>query len=613
MSDAEPLLQQDTQYNTVCSSSTDKTPISCTSSLVTSVCPQALPLKNRRLVCILFIALQCIVNYDSGAISAALDRLAAHDRPGFDLTLTESGLLSSLLYLGLSVASLISAPTLHYVQSKPALVGSLVMNVASNSLFAWAPSKNMLLLSRFLVGMSQAVLVVYTPIWVDEFAPPESCTKWMSLMQAGVPLGVMQGYLVSGLLTAYYPDIDPRYPFRIQVMLLVPIVMLLVLVPKEYLEIFIGDDNESATNSQQPDPDSETEVGRRHSVRTDAIDVWPSKWSNMSTVDHLLHLAHSGVYMCTVLALTSLYFVVTGIQLWVTSYLCKYIEPMYGGFTKSDVVYGFAGISASAPILGVLFGGWFTDRIGGYRGSQGVRDAARLAAMFSILAVACSLPVIWASNMHVIFTLLWGLLFFGGAILPAAVGIIISCVPRETRSFSSAVSNLFYNWLGYFAGPTLSGIVSDYYGGVQWGMWLVLLWSVWGCVFMLLSWAFASRNYMQHLRDKAIQSKAYDEFDFLPTREEVEYEMARERRLSILYPISSGHLGYKTSDRPTNSCLVTPVHGHTIRGDVLEQQEPREVFVYGGSLPMYYGAMNRRELLRDNTNPTPTHLPQPAC
>ncbi|KNC86718.1 hypothetical protein SARC_01138 [Sphaeroforma arctica JP610] len=500
---------------------------------------QSLPVKERALVCALFVVIQCLLNYDSGAIAAALDRLASPEY--FDMTLTESGLLSSLMYLGLSVASLISAPTLHYVQSKHALAASLLLNVSSNALFAWSPSKNALLLSRFLVGCSQAVLVVYTPIWVDEFAPPDRCTQWMSLMQAGVPLGVMQGYLVSGLMTAYMPHIDPRYPFRIQVVLLTPCVFLLMLVPKQYLKIFVTDEAEEL-DRHGPLANSESDISLSRSMRTDAIDVWPSKrHESVSALTHLGRLASSGVYMCTVLALTALYFVVTGIQLWVTTYLMKYILPMYGGFTKSQVVYAFAGTSASAPILGVLCGGWLTDRIGGYRGLKGVRDAARLASMFAILAVVCAVPCIFATTIHMIIALIWGLLFFGGAILPPAVGIIISCVPRETRSFSSAGSNLFYNWLGYFAGPTLSGIVSDYYGGVQWGMWLILLWSVWGGLFMFASWAFASRNYKTYLKRKAAQSTSYDEFDLLPTREEVEYEMARERRLSILYPIPTYH------------------------------------------------------------------------
>lgn len=110
--------------------------------------PQDLPLKLRMLVFAHIILLQILVNYDSGAIAASLENLSAPEFPGFNLSLTESvctatgflrglkgpdriyvaagleislltccstlfryglqGLLSSLVYMGLSVASLIA-------------------------------------------------------------------------------------------------------------------------------------------------------------------------------------------------------------------------------------------------------------------------------------------------------------------------------------------------------------------------------------------------------------------------------------------------------------------------------------------------------------------------
>jgi hypothetical protein len=42
--------------------------------------------------------------------------------------------------------------------------------------------------------------MVYSPVWVDAFAPPHARTKWMSYLQGVVPIGVMTGYaLATGL------------------------------------------------------------------------------------------------------------------------------------------------------------------------------------------------------------------------------------------------------------------------------------------------------------------------------------------------------------------------------------------------------------------------------
>ena len=57
--------------------------------------------------------------------------------------------------------------------------------------------------------------------------------------------------------------------------------------------------------------------------------------------------------------------------------------------------------------------------------------------------------------------LIWFLLFFGGAIVPAAVGICLSAVPPSIRPFSSSVSMVVYNILGHSAGTLLPGLVMD--------------------------------------------------------------------------------------------------------------------------------------------------------
>lgn len=50
--------------------------------------------------------------------------------------------------------------------------------------------------------LSQAVMVIYAPVWVDEFAPAERCTLWMAIVQGGVPMGIMIGYVTAGFMTA---------------------------------------------------------------------------------------------------------------------------------------------------------------------------------------------------------------------------------------------------------------------------------------------------------------------------------------------------------------------------------------------------------------------------
>lgn len=63
------------------------------------------------------------------------------------------------------------------------LLLATVANVVINTIFCFSPIMEVALFLRVLTGMSQAFLVIYAPVWVDEFAPDGLCTVWMSLMQ----------------------------------------------------------------------------------------------------------------------------------------------------------------------------------------------------------------------------------------------------------------------------------------------------------------------------------------------------------------------------------------------------------------------------------------------
>ena len=75
-------------------------------------------------------------------------------------------------------------------------------------------------------------------------------------------------------------------------------------------------------------------------------------------------LLRSRTFVYCTLALSALYFVVTGIQFWSTEFLVQVIRADF-----STVLVAFAATSATAPILGVLFGGLVIDSIGGYHGT----------------------------------------------------------------------------------------------------------------------------------------------------------------------------------------------------------------------------------------------------
>ena len=135
-------------------------------------------------------------------------------------------------------------------------------------------------------------------------------------------------------------------------------------------------------------------------------------------------------------------------------YLIKYLHQ-----DRSLVLMVFAIVSATGPTMGVVFGGWFVDHMGGYKGKEGQARTAKILFTFALLAVANAMPAAFIPHIAAVGVFVWFVLFFGGAIMPAATGLVISAVPDSMRAFSSAMSQMVFNTLGYGAGSFLPGLL----------------------------------------------------------------------------------------------------------------------------------------------------------
>lgn len=93
-----------------------------------------------------------------------------------------------------------------------------------------------------------------------------------------------------------------------------------------------------------------------------------------------------------------------------------------------------------------------------------------------VCSVLCCLPIPFMDNFYYIGMLFWGLLFFGGFILPPVTGIMINSVGEYQKSSANSVANLCYNLFGYLPAPMLYGIIEQYTGGSKsrWAMGFLL-------------------------------------------------------------------------------------------------------------------------------------------
>jgi hypothetical protein len=158
--------------------------------------PQTSPLKVAKKV----VALNCG------------DTHTLQSKPAIWATIITSFVFFSFLSLRRSPpSSPFAGQLLSRYNPKICICTSLILNCFFTLVFAFSPpctnaagncaGTYILLGSKICIGVSQACILVYLPVWVDEYAIPSLRTLWMSLLQAGIPLGVMFGYLMSGYLS----------------------------------------------------------------------------------------------------------------------------------------------------------------------------------------------------------------------------------------------------------------------------------------------------------------------------------------------------------------------------------------------------------------------------
>ena len=190
--------------------------------------------------------------------------------------------------------------------------------------------------------------------------------------------------------------------------------------------------------------------------------------------------------ICVTFTLCCIYFIVTGIQFWMTSYLIQIINA-----DPIQVVIVFSFSSISAPLLGILTGGTFADKYGGYKGKNTFK-AIQMCTAFGFISFVFAFPLGFLFSFRYVVTLLWVFLFFGAALVPICTGIMISCVKTEMQATSSSLSQLIFNLFGYFLSPFLTGFVMDCFGnkrnGFIWGMRIVFWWVIMAMGFLI--WAF---------------------------------------------------------------------------------------------------------------------------
>ena len=432
--------------------------------------------KSRWFVYILFLLANVLISLDHGSIPASTQplRLIA----GSDQAL---GLFGSLVFVGNIIGSLISFWLINIVNRKTLLLLSLTL--LSLCLFTFVVFTNIFFLfaNRILVGVFQSYVTIYLPVWCDQFGMLSKKSLMITFGQLVVPIGVFFGYLIASLFINANTSYGWKVAFIIQGIGVILLSVVFIFIPKIYFHSTLY---RSTTSNNSNDYHDETVFT---GINID-ISNHNERDNNNNFISIARMLFQRKVFLYAVLSLSSLFYVITGVQYWVSDYMDNILHITS---TKQRLLY-FTIVCFTSPTFGVFLSGFVLTKIGGYEHKHSIAYSFALAFIAGCFALA--VPLV-KDIEHFVF-LLWLVLFFGGGVLPVITGIIISCLPKHLAASGNSFTILIGNLFGYLPAPYIYGMFTDVFKDKgQVGMVFTMWYSFVGVGFMGIAAYYRYRNW----------------------------------------------------------------------------------------------------------------------
>ena len=167
-----------------------------------------------------------------------------------------------------------------------------------------------------------------------------------------------------------------------------------------------------------------------------------------------LHIVfeHPKTYLSICLGTAFTAFVSYGTTAWVPTYFNRTF-----GWPVPKAGLNFGLVLLVASILGVIWGGWYADKLI----SNGIHNGRLRVGLMAAIAIllSCFIPLI--SNPNVALVLLFIPAFFVASPMGASTSAIQELMPNQVRALSSAIFLFLINMIGLGCGPYLVAFFTD--------------------------------------------------------------------------------------------------------------------------------------------------------
>ena len=418
--------------------------------------------RGRNIVFVLYLISNILISMDHGSIPASINEL--RQLTTYDQSI---GLFCSLVYLGNIIGSMIFFQLINIYNRKYLLLISLLGNTICLFTFALISNIPFLFFNRIVVGILQSYITIYMPVWCNQFGLQPKRNYMIGLIQLVSPIGIFLGYFIASVCINDQIYGGWKFAFFVQGFLILFLNIFFLFVPKNFFSKYYYSIGETEEEEKIVRKSDEEVLNMSHN-------------EDLNYLEKIKTLMNYKVFIYSVISMSILIYIITGVQYWVTDYL----DQILGIKSQKDRLFLFTIACFTAPVLGVLIASEIKIKFC----QQNMRKSLMFCSILGILASISSIPVPITLDLLCFIIFMWLVLFFGAGIVPVLTSIIINSVPEEHIASANSMTNLVTNALGYLPSPYVYGILSDIKGdlGVL-GMKVTLWISIPGMIFLLMA------------------------------------------------------------------------------------------------------------------------------
>ena len=415
--------------------------------------------------------LMCI---SQGILSSCVRQI----RHELDLSYEEYSLFGTMNGLGSLIGSFIFTLIINYVSHKYLICIMLIINSLAHFAFYFKLKYYFLLLSRFIAGFASVFCYIYFPMWVDEFG----IKSWINFMQTFVQVSNTVGHVFGYFIYYLLGSTRWKYGFLYEIFSINCLVLFMALIPNYYFDKNKKSDNNNTFNNNNINSEEEIKLKNDNDDNINNNKIKNKNNINYSIIKDILC---NIPYIFIVLYRTNRLFVFVAIDFWFSDY----IQSNLYEYNPSNIFMSYSISIVLSPLLGLIFGGILSNKIGGPKGKHSFK------AMFYLQIFSVFFGFLSNFTQKLKYFTFYMSLYM---LINSAAGLIsisasYAVIPKNLIGSATGIYSIIVNFGGFLPAPYAYAALKNIFGNGGYIILFFMIYGIIGAIFL-----FTADTYMKN-------------------------------------------------------------------------------------------------------------------